>query len=549
MFISLKKNILLLVSLFCFWLVLIMSLSAVTFLLKSHESETPNLKVNYWLDFAKKQCKYALPVNDSKAYLDQKNKLVIENINIHINLIHGNLPVSGVYETSLKDLVKPTCDFPLLKIRINAGQDKIIYTSTKTSVILALAFALMLMFIVNTGYYIYRSHLLFKQVNINLSALNKFSNPAKNLADFFNKNWWSFCLLIFLISRLYFFAEYSLLYHYLHYTDKFSDLMCHWDCYWYKAIIYNGYSKHAPNSEEANWAFFPLFPLIAKSMINAGFSYVSSAIIFNQILNLITVFILYDYLKRICSAQVANWGIIFFVFSPVTVYFFSPYTEALFMFLSIVTVNLIQRKLFLLAALTCTLLVSTRIVGIAMPLVLMYAYTKKYISNSGKKLSNAKFIIPLILLFILSIAGLLIYMLYLKQITGDFLAFYHVEKTWGRTEISGWLNPPLAIIRLLSRSSLSDLCFLVLTIWVSYYLYKSRLYKELIFFVGCSLLPIATQTLYSYSRYTLGIYSLYVCFGQVVQNRLFLKGVILLGLALTQLTYLFMWTSFSPGIQ
>ena len=45
------------------------------------------------------------------------------------------------------------------------------------------------------------------------------------------------------------------------------SLLCSWDCGWYQNIAEHGY--HAQPTEhplgEANWAFFPLFPLLARA--------------------------------------------------------------------------------------------------------------------------------------------------------------------------------------------------------------------------------------------------------------------------------------------
>ncbi len=45
--------------------------------------------------------------------------------------------------------------------------------------------------------------------------------------------------------------------------------LCEWDCEWYRHTIQDGYDPEPrlrPDHDFANWAFFPLFPLLARAL-------------------------------------------------------------------------------------------------------------------------------------------------------------------------------------------------------------------------------------------------------------------------------------------
>src|ERR1700743_3681034 len=52
----------------------------------------------------------------------------------------------------------------------------------------------------------------------------------------------------------------------------FAAAMCVWDCSWYADIVLHGYQAHPENlnfggrSGIANWAFFPLYPLLVAAV-------------------------------------------------------------------------------------------------------------------------------------------------------------------------------------------------------------------------------------------------------------------------------------------
>ena len=59
--------------------------------------------------------------------------------------------------------------------------------------------------------------------------------------------------------------------------------LCRWDCFWYGSILLYGYDavpSRPPAGDAANWAFYPLFPLLAGLWHRlAGFGFEDSLII------------------------------------------------------------------------------------------------------------------------------------------------------------------------------------------------------------------------------------------------------------------------------
>lgn len=80
-------------------------------------------------------------------------------------------------------------------------------------------------------------------------------------------------LAVGLVSR---FEVYALAWLFNHHFDLgrgLANLLCSWDCDWYLGIVKVGYQLQPEGhdaGDAANWAFFPLFPLLTRALALAG---------------------------------------------------------------------------------------------------------------------------------------------------------------------------------------------------------------------------------------------------------------------------------------
>lgn len=224
-----------------------------------------------------------------------------------------------------------------------------------------------------------------------------------------------------------------------HWGGLFSA-SCQWDCIWYLDLARNGYS-YFPNLEnsyllgQANWAFFPLYPILIKFISTiTTLGYKNSALILN--IFLYPWIILLCYRELIIRNIIVNkfLFILFFAIYPFNIWYSSQYTEALYGFLLIAAILSVRQKRFYLASLCCFFLALSRPTGflLSIPLSFWYYFIE---SNSNINLFDKKNHIAFInslLIIACSGLGLSLYVLYLFHITGDGFAFAHIQRAWGR---------------------------------------------------------------------------------------------------------------------
>jgi len=216
---------------------------------------------------------------------------------------------------------------------------------------------------------------------------------------------------------------------------------CQWDCVWYVGIANHGYQL-SPNTApgltyaQANWAFFPLYPLIIHlttlilpvSVFTAGLVTANLFLLF-----FVLTAVLYLPYRRPDTNQAALAA--FLLTFPWGVYLSLPYTESLFALLSTAALfSLSANKRSGLTACLSLLISATRVPGILFtPLVAFHAFSPAAIAwRAGDRRAALNCAAEALLPTALAPLGLFLFMGYLHVHTGDALAFEHIEAAWGR---------------------------------------------------------------------------------------------------------------------
>lgn len=196
----------------------------------------------------------------------------------------------------------------------------------------------------------------------------------------------------------------------------------------YLAIAQRGYGF-------GEQAFFPLYPLVIRSigMIiggNLGSFNLAGLLISN--LSLLGGLIgLYKLVRLNYSEKVAKLTAIISLLFPTSFYFGAVYTESLFLFLVIWSFYFARKQKWLLASVIGALAASTRFVGILLvPALLTEYFLRQPLKENPLKVQRTFSILLIIPL------GLLAYMYYLRQTTGDWLAFVHALPSFGEQRSS-----------------------------------------------------------------------------------------------------------------
>jgi len=270
-----------------------------------------------------------------------------------------------------------------------------------------------------------------------------------------------------------------------------------WDTGWYADIAAHGYDKLSaveepreataahPKADEANWAFFPLFPLAARLLQAAtGLPPVAATVTAGKIFFFLAIIAFVELCRCFRPTLPPALAAAAVALNPYAFYGNAGYSESLFLLLTCLFFIQLDRGRNLAAGLAGALLTATRPVGLAAALAYAAAHSggiRPGAKKNGESVLSGFLLIPL---------GIACFMLFLHARMGDALAFLHVQKAWGRTLgnplatiIEGMQGPPVA--QYLAASSLLALAAPVLLCrWKRY---------DMAAFSWCSILvPLAT---------------------------------------------------------
>jgi hypothetical protein len=222
----------------------------------------------------------------------------------------------------------------------------------------------------------------------------------------------------------------------------FVDSMCIWDCYWYGDVASHGYQAH-PFTETfggpagiSNWAFFPAYPLLLSI---AGYILplppAAIGMILSPLLTLGAVLFAWPLFSGNRRAYYLFAALL--LAGPFTFYFSIAYSESLFLLLTVLGFVALQRRNYIGAGFAGAALAATRTVGVlfvlAIALDAMLELRRRPRDILGRPdIIAAIFLAPL---------GLFAFMAWLYLVTGDALAFAHIQRAWDRESI----NPATAL--------------------------------------------------------------------------------------------------------
>lgn len=278
-------------------------------------------------------------------------------------------------------------------------------------------------------------------------------------------------------------------------------------------------------------AFFPVYPLLIKWL---------TFIIHNQLLAglLISHFCFVGFLYYFIKLgrldypdKTVFWAVLLLILFPTSWFFFSVYTESLFLLLTALSLYLARTRRFPAAAIIAGLASGTRLVGIFLLPAILWEY---YQANKKPKIHT------LALLSLAGLSGFLLYLNFLQQKFHNFLIFVSSQPGFGAgRQVDTIVMLYQVIFRYLKMFfgvSLSNEIFPVLVfeffiamIFLGIIIYaclkKIRL-SYLIFFIPTFLLPTFTGTFSSMPRYVLTGFPLFYLIGRIKSKPL--KIIILL---------------------
>jgi hypothetical protein len=219
--------------------------------------------------------------------------------------------------------------------------------------------------------------------------------------------------------------------------------LCQWDCEWYIHTIQSGYDKEPllrPNMDFANWAFFPLYPLLAGVLkLATGLSafWAGTATSVLCFISFVLLSTRYRALTRGLQTQARDlsWIVLLTVY-PFSFYFFVPYTESLYLLTTVLLLLAVRTNRPTGTGLATALLTATRPTGVlVIPYIVLERAWHARLAFLGPGLNlptRSRVLADCAFPLVLAPLGLACYMAYLYWLTGDALAFSHVQIAWDR---------------------------------------------------------------------------------------------------------------------
>lgn len=331
----------------------------------------------------------------------------------------------------------------------------------------------------------------------------------------------------------------------LNFLDSFKLIWVKWDASHFLNIAENWYK----NSGEEKYfiVFYPLYPLTARIFYFLTNDYFWSSILVSNISLIISCFYLYKLTGIDHNEKVSFNSLKYLLISPFSFFLGLPFSDSLFIALSIMTLYYIRKNNCLFAGIFGFLASLTRSFGI---LLLIPTLIEYLITNKNKKSIKAHFKNVSFLLFIPS--GFLVYLYLNKAVTGDCFKFiYYLREHW----YSGFRFFP-ETIKMIYERILWDKPIMKVCIWIpdivafslvlvlAFYSFNKLRTSYIsymlvyLFFAFCHSWPLSGH------RYITGLFPIYIALGLITSRSTVLDFI----LTFTFLTLLSFYTiSYATG--
>ena len=337
-----------------------------------------------------------------------------------------------------------------------------------------------------------------------------------------------------------------------------------WDAEWYKEMTEAGY-KFPRSTGMANWAFFPLYPMICRAVSIITGGHINTYAIGMMVSNICIIVAVYYAVKlayleldkgKYDKKDIENIIIFLMLAGPCAVYYGAMYTEALFTMCVVMCFYNARKRNYMTAGVFAALASATRIVGCTLIVVLlieMYIdsykkqevmskrilYTVQDIIKDGRKLLSLA-LCPL---------GIFVYMTFLKNFCGDAWAFYHVQRAWRTQKLfpvigvlykscTGQLGS-MSDVKQINGIILGWFCVFALLLYVI--MIARKHYSAGAFGIVALIIPL-TSSVMSTLRFIVGSFVIYIGITQILLSvRVRSRRIIMVLLAVAEVVCISAW--------
>lgn len=206
------------------------------------------------------------------------------------------------------------------------------------------------------------------------------------------------------------------------------------DTGWYLDLARKGYSLAPLASGQANWAFFPLYPMLCEAIARAtGWLDFAVMVAVSNLAFVAALFLAAQETTAAFGRDAARWVVALFCFLPGSYFFSAAYTESLYLLLILGCFASLRRRRRLLAGAVAALAALTRNTGVALTLPMLVCGLQEYRARQDLGLGVERGeVLRFGLCLILPAVALAGFCGYLHFRTGDAFAFATIQKSWGR---------------------------------------------------------------------------------------------------------------------
>ena len=293
---------------------------------------------------------------------------------------------------------------------------------------------------------------------------------------------------------------------------RLLDIWGRWDTGWYMTLVREGYTVHGNLAQQqSNVTFFPLYPYLVRLLLwpiphqwqSDGVILLVGVILSNLFLlgGLLLLYLLT--LELTHKTDVAQRTVLYLLLFPSAFFLSCFYTDVAFLFLSVAALYAAQRRAWAWAALAAALLGITRPLGVLIAPVLVWLYMSSVEWRIDKIRAN-------FLWLLLTPLPFLLYLVWIGQATGDFLAPVSAQQAFFRGFAWPWttlLAPTKANFLMTPLEQSSVVLFLAVAVIACWRL-PSAAYG--LWVMALILPPLFTGTMTSFLRYLVVMVPIFV---------------------------------------
>ncbi len=338
-------------------------------------------------------------------------------------------------------------------------------------------------------------------------------------------------MLVWLCARV-FFLIVAAIFNAVNGTNvAFTELVNQWDCKRYNYIVEHGYTFPDDTDPQANWAFFPAYPLVCMALRAVTFGVIDSYYIGMFVSNVCVIIASVFSVKLLMGEGSGQNSIkhdgnatnkwlytavwfpsLFMMVGPYSFYMAGMMTEAMFAMFIVLFFYFCKKKKFLLAGVMSAFASATRIVGCILVFALVIEMYQDMCPGRISVAGIKKYIVGLlkapkkILSILICPLGIFSYMTFLYFFCGDAWAFKSVQIAWRDEDYF----PVIGVLWKACTGQIEPrytymgwMCIFFIATYI-YMIYKKR-YAMGVFGLITLLIPLSSHVM-STCRFTLGTY-------------------------------------------